>query len=254
MLPHLFYMLPVAFLAGFVDAIAGGGGLIQVPGLLLLFPHVPVVTLLGTNKLASSCGTLMSSLHFVRTLKIRIKAFLPTLFASFICACLGAKIATLIDNHVLKPIVFALVLLIGLFAFFHKNLGLTSKRETISGLKTKLCCIGIGATMGFYDGFFGPATGSILIFCFVGWLGFNFLQGSAFAKLSNLASNVAATLFFAGTHHIIYFLALPMAACNILGNLLGARLAIKKGSQFVRLVFLIVIAGILAQFIYNYFR
>ncbi len=251
MLPHLFYMLPVAFLAGLVDAIAGGGGLIQLPGLFLLFPQIPVVTLLGTNKLASSCGTLMSSFHFVRTLKINIKALLPTLLASFVCSCFGAKTATLIDNHILRPIIFVLLLLIGFYALLRKDLGVIVKKDSIAGRKLKLCCILIGGVMGFYDGFFGPGTGSLLIFCFVGWLGFSFLQGSAFSKLSNLASNLAATLFFAGTHHIIYYLALPMAVCNVLGNLCGAHLAIKKGSQFVRVIFLFVIIGILIQFIYQ---
>ena len=111
----------------------------------------------------------------------------------------------------------------------------------------------IGAGIGFYDGFLGPGTGSFLIICFVGWLGCSFLQGSAYSKFTNLSSNVAATLLFASSNHIIYRLALPMAACNILGNLIGAKLAIKKGSKFVRGIFLVVIVGILLQFIYQMF-
>jgi len=247
----ILYVLPIAFFAGLVDAIAGGGGLIQIPGMLLLFPTLPIVTILGTNKLASSCGTMMSSLHYTRTLHINFKAIAPTLLASFLFSLLGAKVATIVDNSILHPIILVLLILIGLYAFFKKDLGLIIKEEHIIGAKLHVYCVVIGMIMGFYDGFFGPGTGSILIFCFVGWLGFSFLQGSAFSKLTNLASNLAATLVFAGGHHILYKIALPMAVCNILGNLVGAKLAIKKGSSFVRWIFLLVIVGIIGQFIYK---
>lgn len=243
--------LPVAFFAGFIDAIAGGGGLIQIPGLLLLFPQWPVVAILGTNKLASSCGTLMASLHYVRTLHISFKSIVPTLLASFLFSTLGAKVATLVDNNILRPVILVLLILMGLYTFFKKDLGLVIKEEHIVGPRLRIYCVLIGMVMGFYDGFFGPGTGSILIFCFVGWLGFSFLQGSAFSKLTNLASNIAAMLVFIVGHHVVYKIAIPMAACNILGNLLGAKLAIKKGSGFVRWVFLLVVMAITAEFIYK---
>ncbi len=245
------YALPVAFFAGLVDAIAGGGGLIQLPGLFLLFPTLPVVTILGTNKLASCCGTFMSSWHYVRTLKIDVKSLLPTLLCSFIFSTLGAKTATLIDNQLLKPIIFVLLIVIGLYAYFNKGLGSITRHEKIVGVKLRIYAALIGMIMGFYDGFFGPGTGSILIFLFVGWLGFSFLQGSAFSKLTNLASNIAAMLYFAHSSNILYRLAIPMAVCNVLGNLMGAKLAIKKGSGFIRSIFLIVILCILAQFTYQ---
>ncbi len=250
---EILYTLPFAFFAGLIDAIAGGGGLIQIPGLLLLFPNVPVATLLGTNKLASCCGTMMSSFHFVRTLKIDFKPVIPAAASAFICSALGAMLATLINNQLLKPIVFVLLLLIGIYTLYKKNLGLTHQEIKIPAAKLPFYYGIIGAVIGFYDGFLGPGTGSFLIICFVGWLGCSFLQGSAYSKLTNLASNVAASLMFASGHHIIYKLALPMAACNILGNLIGAKLAIKKGSRFVRVVFLVVIVGILSQFVYQMF-
>ncbi len=247
----LLYALPVAFFAGLVDAIAGGGGLIQLPGLLFLFPNLPVVTLLGTNKLASCCGTAIASLHYVRTLKINFKQVLPALASAFIFSMLGAKTATVVDNHLLKPITFVLLLLIGIYTLCNKKLGVTADANPMQGRKLTICCVIIGAVMGFYDGFFGPAVGSFLIFCFVSWLGFDFLRGSAFAKLTNFASNIAALLYFAGSGHLWYALALPMALCNVFGNLIGARLAIKHGSGFVRWVFLIVVAVILAKFGYQ---
>jgi uncharacterized membrane protein YfcA len=247
----ILYSLPVAFFAGLVDAIAGGGGLIQIPGLLFLFPNIPVVTLLGTNKLASCCGTLMSSWHYVRTMKINLVSILPTLLGSFIFSALGAKTATLVSNQVLKPIVFIMLIFIGLYALFNKGLGNITKHEEITGIKLRIYTACIGITMGFYDGFFGPGTGSLLIFLFVGWLGFSFLQGSAFSKLTNLASNLAAMIYFASSHHILYQIALPMAVFNVLGNIIGAKLAIKRGSKFVRWVFLAVIIAILIQFTYQ---
>lgn len=248
---EILYILPVAFFAGFVDAIAGGGGLIQLPGLLWLYPSLPVVTVLGTNKLASFCGTLMASGHYVRTLKIDIKTAASSIITALICSALGAKAATLIDNQYLKPIIFLLLLFIAIYALLNKKLGIDSHKPKFHGPRLYIYCGIIGAVMGFYDGFFGPATGSLLIFCFVSWLGFNFLQGSAFAKLTNLASNMAAMLYFASVGHIAYQLAIPMAVCNMLGNLTGARLAIKKGSGFVRWVFLIVVIAILLRFVYQ---
>lgn len=248
---EILYTLPIAFLAGFIDAIAGGGGLIQIPGLLFLFPQAPIASLLGTNKFASFFGTAFSSAHYARTLKINLSALLPAILGAFLFAMLGAKASTLISNQILRPLIFGLLLLMGIYTLFHKQFGVTTHKNLSYDFKLKLQCGLIGATLGFYDGFFGPGTGSLLIFCFVSWLGFNFLEGSAFAKFTNLASNLAAMIYFASTQHIMYTLAIPMAIANILGNILGARLAVKKGSQFVRWVFLGVVIMTLMQFMYQ---
>jgi uncharacterized membrane protein YfcA len=248
----LLYALPIAFAAGFIDAIAGGGGLIQIPGLMLLLPNTPIVTLLGTNKLASCFGTMMSSIHYLRTLKINLVNVLPTLIFAFVCSMLGAKIATIIDNRILEPLVFIMLLVIGIYALANKKMGLDTKIEDIKSKKLHISCIAIGSVMGLYDGFFGPGTGSLLMFCFVGLLGFSFLMGSALTKMTNFSTNLAAMILFASTGHILYEAAIPMAFANILGNLLGAKLAIKKGSKFVRIVFLFVVTAILLQFLYQY--
>lgn len=244
----ILYILPFAFFAGLIDAIAGGGGLIQIPGMMLIFPNMPIATLLGSNKLASACGTAVASTHYLRTLKIDFKTVLPSIIGAFVLAMAGAKVATMLDNHVLRPLVFVLLLGIGIYTLCNRGFGLHEHKTQLPATRLKIYCGIIGAVIGFYDGFFGPGTGSFLIICFVGWLGFQFLQGSAFAKLTNLSSNVAAMIFFAASHHVAYRIAVPMAVFNILGNLTGAHLAIKKGSSFVRMVFLIVIAGILVQF------
>lgn len=241
---EFFFAAIIAFAAGFVDAIAGGGGLIQIPGLLWLYPQLPIVTLLGSNKLASTCGTFAASMHFLRTLKIKLSTILPLIISAFILSICGAWFATQIDNQILKPLVFILLIIVGLYAFFNKKLGLAIHTEKYSKQKTLVVGCIISGILGFYDGFLGPGTGSFLIFAFVSVLGFDFLKASAQAKFCNLASNIGAILLFATTHHIIYSLALVMACFNVIGNLCGARLAIKKGSQFVRIVFLVIVAVI----------
>jgi uncharacterized membrane protein YfcA len=249
-LTHILLACPIAFLAGLVDAIAGGGGLIQVPGLLLLFPQAPIVSLLGTNKLASCCGTVMSSFHYTRTLKIDYRAFAPTLLAAFIGSFIGAKVVAQLHNETLKPVIFVLLLVMGIYTLIRKDFGLTSQRK-LHGLLLQFCSIAIGAGAGFYDGFFGPGTGSLLMFFLVGLIGYNFLEGSAFSKLANLSANAAALLFFAAAQKVFYSVAIPMAVFNVLGNLTGAQLAIKKGSGFVRWIFLAVIAGVLIQLLWQ---
>ncbi|MFT3741347.1 MAG: TSUP family transporter [Gammaproteobacteria bacterium] len=244
---HYLYAFCVALLAGFVDAIAGGGGLIQLPGLIFLFPQVPIAYLLGTNKLASSSGTLMASYHFAHTLHIRLKTVLPAIVAAFLFSLLGAHTATQIDNEILKPIVFILLLGIGGYVLVKKNLGLHPVPKSHTAVQLGIYFALIGMAFGFYDGFLGPGVGSMLIFIYIGWLGCDFLHGSAYAKLTNLASNVAAMLYFGFTHHIFYKLGLLMAVGNVIGNLFGAKLAIKKGSGFVRVVFLVVIIVILMK-------
>lgn len=241
---------PIAFMAGFVDSIAGGGGLIQVPGLLFLFPNLSIVTLLGSNKLAASCGTVIASFHYVRAFRLDYKQLLATLIITFICSIIGAKILTVINNETLKPIIYVLLILIGIYTLVKKNFGIHSIKR-VTGWKLQACCIAIGAAAGLYDGFFGPGTGSILLFLLVGIIGFSFLEGSAFAKLINLAANIAATLFFIFTHHVWYALGVPMAVCNVLGNSVGARLAIKKGSGFVRWMFLAVILLMVGKFFWH---
>ena len=250
---ELFLALIIAFFAGLVDAIAGGGGLIQVPGLLWLYPQMPVATMLGTNKVASCFGTAVASGHFLRHLKIPLRKILPIMLGSFIFSFFGAKLATLLDNQILKPLIFSLLILVGLYAFFNKKLGLTTRETCYSTKKTTVYAILISSALGFYDGFLGPGTGSFLIFSFISCLGFDFLRGSAYAKFCNLASNLGAILLFSITGHVIWHLAFAMAVFNVLGNMVGAKLAIRKGSQFVRLVFLMVVLLLVLQLGYKLF-
>jgi uncharacterized protein len=245
-------LLPLCFLAllaGFIDSIVGGGGLIQLPALFLFLPaplaaSIPAV--LGTNKLSSICGTGVAVVQYARQVPIRWPSILPASLVAFVFSFLGARTVSLIDAGILKPLVLGLLLVVACYTFAHKNLGdlhaprLALHRERQLGLA-------IGMAIGFYDGFFGPGTGSFLMFLFIGLFGFDFLTASASARVVNFTTNLSAVLFFAATDQILYRYALPMAVCNILGSVLGTRLAIVKGNRFVRGLFLVVVGAMILR-------
>jgi hypothetical protein len=232
--------------AGFVDAVVGGGGLIQLPAALLLMPGVPYPALLGTNKFASLFGTTIAVHRYARHVKIDWRTVGPAAGAAFLFAFLGSRIVTLLDPALLRPLVLGLLVIVAIYVFFVKELGLIHKPKH-APRKARLLGIGVGALLGFYDGFFGPGTGSFLIFAFVGLFGFDFLSASASAKTVNWSTNVASLIYFSATGNILYGVGLAMAASNIIGALLGTRLAIAKGSRFVRVFFLVIVCGLIAK-------
>lgn len=235
-----------AFAAGLVDSIVGGGGLIQVPALFIFLPDQPIATLLGTNKFSSVAGTTAAAGQYARRVSLDWRAILPAIVPAILFSLLGARTVSLIDAEILRPLVLVLLIAVAVYTFAKKDLG-TSHRPKFSG-KTQLWLSAVvGAVLGFYDGFFGPGMGSFLIFAFVGLFGFTFVVASASAKVINLATNLTAMLFFAATGHIFYAAAIPMSLCNILGSVVGARLAIARGSGFVRTLFLIVVVAVIAR-------
>lgn len=240
----------VAFAAGFVDSIAGGGGLIQIPGLMFLLPNIPVVNLLGTNKLASCVGTSMSSFHYIRASHMSYRPLIPAIMMAGITSMIGALTVSHVSNEILKPIVFILLIFVGIYTIMRKDFGKLD-HVRFEGGKLVFFIMLAGLVIGFYDGFLGPGSGSFLFFYFVTFIGLSFLQSLTYAKLINLTTNLSAVIYFASTQHIVYSTAIPMAVFNALGNWIGAKLAIKKSSGFVRSVFLIVIAGILIQMLFH---
>jgi uncharacterized protein len=239
-----------AFLAGFIDAVAGGGGLVQVPALFVLMPTVPAATLLGTNKFASIWGTSFATWQYARQVPMEWRATLPTCAAAIVFGFVGARTVAHLPPELLRPLV--LVLLVGVLAYtlWRKDLGalhapkLTHAGQLWMGLAT-------GTVIGFYDGFFGPGTGSFLIIAFVGLFGFSFLAASASAKAVNVITNLAALGYFVTHDHVLYALAAPMAICNVLGAFVGTRLALKLGSRFVRVVFIVVVSTLIARYAYD---
>ena len=240
----------LAFLAGFVDSVVGGGGLIQLPALLLWLPReasADLATVFGTNKLASICGTGVAVTQYARRVPINWHSIVPSALSAFLSAFLGAMAVAHFNRALLEPVILALLVLVAAYTFLRPDLGtlhapaFTAHRERSLGLV-------VGAVLGFYDGFFGPGMGSFLIFTFVGLFGFDFLSASASAKVINFATNLAALLLFAATGHVLYGYGLPMAACQIAGSLAGTSVAMRHGNGFVRVVFLVVSTALIARF------
>jgi uncharacterized membrane protein YfcA len=252
---ELLWLCLFAFVAGFVDAIVGGGGLIQLPALFVFLPRelaasVPLV--FGTNKLSSLCGTSVAVWQYSRRVPIPWRSILPATIAAFIFSALGVRVLQSIHSDFLKPLTLVLLVAVAIYTYWRKSFGHVHAPKFLAD-RERLLAVLVGTVIGFYDGFFGPGTGSFLIFIFIGLFGFNFLTASASAKAINCATNLAAVLIFAWHGDVLYHYALPMGACNVAGALLGTRLALLRGNRFVRVLFLCVVAVMIARFAYEQF-
>ena len=235
-----------SFLAGFVDAIAGGGGLIQLPACLILFPALPLVTVFGTNKMASFFGTTAAAGRFARSVRLDWHIIGPAAATAFAFSMLGSKTVSILNPNVLRPVVLGLLIVAAVYVYVVKDIGL-EHRPLHTRVRGRWLGVLVGALLGFYDGFFGPGTGSFLILIFASLFGFEFLVASGSAKVVNCATNLASVIYFVATGKVLYKLAIPMAVCNVMGSIVGTHLAILKGSRFVRVVFLIIVAALIAK-------
>ncbi len=241
-----------SLLAGFVDAIVGGGGLILLPALFATYPAAHAATLFGTNKSASVWGTAFASVQYARRVELRWRALLPAMGLSFAGALAGAWLVTLIAPDFLRKLMPAVLLAVLVYTLLKKELG-RSHAPRYRGRQELLAAGSVGLLIGFYDGFFGPGTGSFFVFLFVRWLGYDFLHASASAKLLNLSSNLAAILLFALKGHVWWHFTLALALANVAGSLLGTRLALKHGAGFVRGVFIVVVGALILKTGYDAF-
>ncbi|MER2552911.1 MAG: TSUP family transporter [Thauera sp.] len=249
----LFVVLGLAALfAGFVDSIVGGGGLIQLPALFAAFPSAAPATLFGTNKLASIVGTTSAAVQYSRRVEIPWRVAGPGAIAALVGSWYGAKAVAYLDPAILRPLILALLVLVALYTFLRKDLGAVS-REPEHGRRSVAIALGVGGVIGFYDGFFGPGTGSFLIFLFIRLLGMDFLRASVSAKILNVATNLAAISFFVGNVELMWKLAAVMAVCNLIGSILGSRMALRHGTGFVRKMFLAVVTVLIARLAYDTF-
>lgn len=246
------FLCGFAFLAGFIDSVVGGGGLIQLPALFFLLPAASVATVLGTNKLSSIAGTSVAVVQYSRKVNLNWRTLLPAAITAFVFSFIGARAASLISAGVMKPLILILLVAVAIYTFIKKDFGSMS-RPKLEAERERFVGVAVGLVLGLYDGFFGPGTGSFLIFIFIGIFGMDFLSASASSKVINFATNLSAVIYFAATENILYHFALPMAACNILGSVVGTRLAIAKGSAFVRVLFLTVVVAIILRFGYDIF-
>jgi uncharacterized membrane protein YfcA len=234
------------FAAGWVDAVVGGGGLIQLPALVLGFPGATPAQLLATNKISSIFGTATSSITYGRRVRPDLRTALPMAAVAFVGAIGGALIGLNIPKSAFNPIILVMLIVVGAYTVFRPTLGrVTALRY--SGVRHGLTAMAVGLIIGIYDGALGPGTGSFLVFALVGILGYAFLEASAKAKITNFATNLGALVVFIPGGHVMWRVGLLMAVMNIAGGYVGARTAVARGSAFVRVVFIIVLCAFIIR-------
>ncbi len=248
-MPDLYLLLLLglaALLTGFVDAIVGGGGLIQLPALLLGLPGQPLATVLGTSKTAGVAGTLVALRRYLRDpatrQAVRWRTVSAVAGAAGIGAWLGARSVSALPKEAVRPLVLGLLVVMGAYTLWRKDFGQRARPRVFRPGHELAAAVALGLVLGFYDGFFGPGMGSLLLFAFVGGFGYDFLAASASAKLVNVVTNAVALTYFVLHGHVLYAVGLPMAVCNMAGSWLGARVALRRGTGFVRGLFLAVLS------------
>ena len=246
------FLVAASGFAGLVDSIAGGGGLIQLPSLLVALPNTQPSVILGTNKLPSSLGTATATFTYLRRLRPNLRIAILMAVPAFMGSALGARVATLIPKDAFRPII--LMALVGVFSYtlIKKDLGLVESKST-NERKNGLTAIFFGLVIGFYDGIFGPGTGTFLMLILVGLLGYAFLEATVTTKIVNLSTNIGAILIFGISGQIMWTLGLTMAIGNVIGGLIGARLAIRGGSRLIRKVFLFATVLLIARLAFDTF-
>lgn len=243
-------MAAAAFLAGWVDAVVGGGGLIQLPALLLGFPGATPAQLLATNKVVSITGTGVSALTYFRRIRPDLKVAAPMAALAFVGAILGALIGLHIPKAAFTPIILVLLIVVGAYTLLKPDMG-TIAAERHERVRHTAIASAIGFVIGVYDGALGPGTGSFMVFALVGLLGYAFLDASATAKIANVATNLGALVVFIPGGHVMWGVGAVMAVGNVAGGYAGARTAVALGSTFVRAVFLIVVAAFILRLGYT---
>jgi uncharacterized membrane protein YfcA len=239
-------LVAAALAAGFVDAVVGGGGLIQLPALVIALPHAAPLQLLATNKLASICGTTVSSATYYRRVRPDPRTFLPLMALAFGGSMLGAVAASHIPRSAFDPIILAALVIVGAWVLVKPTLGeatalrFTGRRHLVLAMLT-------GLAIGCYDGALGPGTGSFFVFTLVGLLGYSFLEASAKARLANWATNLGALVVFIPQDAVLWRLGLAMGAANLVGGYVGARTAVARGSRFVRIFFVVVVSAFIVR-------
>jgi uncharacterized membrane protein YfcA len=239
--------------AGWIDAVSGGGGLVQIPALLILLPGSSPAQVLATNKVSSICGTSVAAATYARKVRPDLRTALPMAGIALVGAMLGALCASAISVEVFRPLVLVLVLFVAAYVLLHPHVG-EEQSLRWEGRRHHVAAAAGGLGLGFYDGIFGAGTGSFLVFLFVTVLGYSFLQASAKSRIVNLATNLGALLVFAAQGAPMWRLGLLMGVCNIAGSWLGAHSAIRRGSAFVRIVFLVVVTVLAVRLTYDIVR
>ncbi|HTH18329.1 MAG TPA: TSUP family transporter [Magnetospirillum sp.] len=250
--PEWLILGAAAFFAGMVDAVVGGGGLIQIPVLLAQFPQTAIPTLFGTNKVSSIAGTSSAMWKYGRSVSIPWRIVLPATIAALVGAWGGAALVAWLPRDWMRPLVLVLMIGAAIYTFHNKDFGHIATHKPrpsdlwLGGL--------VGLVIGTYDGFFGPGTGSFLIFAFIRLFGMDFLRATASAKVVNVATNLSAIAFFSTSGPLMWGIGIAMAVCNLVGAQVGTALALRHGSGFIRKVFLVVVVVLIGKLAWDTVR
>lgn len=241
-----FFICIGALFSGFIDAVVGGGGLVQVPLLLILFPHYTHVQVIATNRFASFFGTCVAAFHYIRAVGVDTAVVIAAGIASAITAFAGTFAMKLISPEVFKPVLLIIIVILAVYTFIKKDFGIHHSPK-YKGNRQLVVCGLIGAALGFYNGFIGPGTGSLLVFSMISIAGMSFIHASSSSKIINAIADAASLVGFLLTHAVVFKIALPMMVCNMLGGYIGSKTAIAKGNTFIRYMFLIVVVLLIAR-------
>ena len=245
-------VLPLVFMAGFVDAVAGGGGIISLPAYLMA--GVPAHLAAGTNKTVNGCGTLVATLKYFRSGKVMLRPAICAAVGALIGSALGTKLATLISDQALETIMLIALPCVAIFLTLKKDFGKDipdSERPTFSVRREVMTSLLIGLVFGCYDGLIGPGTGTFMILGFTAFLSLDLITAGGCAKASNLASNVASAVVWILHGSVLWKLALPAICFNVLGGYLGARYAIRGGSKKIRNMMFVVLGLLFIKMAYE---
>jgi uncharacterized protein len=232
--------------AGFVDAVVGGGGLVQLPALLIGIPGASPVNVLATNKLSSICGTTVSSATYYRRIRPDPRTFGPMMACAFAGSAAGAVVGSHISDRAFDPIVLVVLVVVGGWVLLRPSLGETTALR-YAGHHHVVAAMGTGLVIGVYDGALGPGTGSFFVISLVGLLGYSFLEASAKARLANWATNLAALCVFVPQGAVLWKVGFVMGACNLVGGYVGARTTVSRGTRFVRGFFIVVVSAFVVR-------
>ncbi len=234
-------------MAGFVDAIVGGGGLIQLPAMMILMPTFSLPQIMATNKTANFFGTSLAAYRYSKRVQINWKIVRPAIVFAFIGSYGGALLVSHIHKDAFMPYILVALVVVIIYTLFSAKLGLRHKEKNLSGLMYYIFSFLIGGCIGFYDGLIGPGTGSFMIFAFIMLFGYNFLHASAHAKILNCVTNIAALIFFLAKGFVLWSYAIPIGLANMAGSYTGSHLALKKGSGFIRVFFILVVIALIIK-------
>jgi len=247
------FLLSAAFFAGFVDSIAGGGGLIQLPALLIGLPKSETVTVLGTNKFAAVFGTTTAAGLYRREIKPEPKVLIAMALPAFIGSAMGASLASRIPTSSMRPLVLILLVVVAIYTWLKPDLGMVERFKHTDMRRIQIA-VAAGSIIGFYDGIFGPGTGSFLLLVLVASFGYAFITASAIAKVVNVSTNLGAILIFGIHGAVLWQIGLALGVANVTGAVIGSRLAIRRGSSLVRKVFLIVTVALIIKVAFDTFQ